>query len=69
MVEYIIAGHHHNDVTGTIEGIPFVLTATSSNGDPASADFVYADYQSRTLVLMRVGNGNGRIINLLPIAE
>ncbi len=69
MVEYIIAGHHHADVTGTIEGIPFVLTATNNSGDPATADFVYADYASRTLVLMRVGNGNGRVVNLLPIAE
>lgn len=68
MVEYIIAGHHHNDVIGTIEGIPFVLVATSSAGDPATADFVYADYEARQLKLMRVGQGEGRIMALLPIS-
>lgn len=69
MVEYIIAGHNHSDHTGMIEGIPYVLTATNQSGDPANADFVYADYEARKLYLMRIGGASDREIDLLPISE
>ena len=68
-VEYIIAGHSHSDHTGTLEGIPYVLTSTNQGGDPSTADFVFADYDARKLYLKRVGNGLDREIDLLPISE
>ena len=69
MVEYIIAGHNHDDRVGMIAGIPYILTYTNQQGDPATADFVYADYEARKLYLHRVGVGESRVIDLLPIAE
>lgn len=69
MVEYIIAGHNHNDRVGMIAGIPYVLTATNQQGDPATADFVYADYEARKLYMYRVGTGESREIDLLAAAE
>ena len=68
-VEYIIAGHNHSDYSGTLEGIPVILTSTNNSGDPATADFVYADYDARKLHLVRSGNGETRVIDLLPTAE
>lgn len=65
-VEFCIAGHVHTDATGTIYGIPFVLTLNVRNNVSlgASFDLVFVDYDSNKIELVRVGAGEDRTVDL-----
>lgn len=65
-VEFWVAGHTHVDSTGTLGGIPYIITATNSyNSDVPLIDLVLADYNNRTVDLIRVGGtGENRSISL-----
>ena len=70
MVEYIIAGHNHESRNGYVAGIPYVTVSKfGSSSNPPTADFVYADYDARKLYMYRVGLGESREIDLLPLAD
>lgn len=65
-VEFLIGGHYHNDVTGTLNGIPFVMTANVRKNESLGAtfDLVLADYGNNVMKLIRVGSGSNRTISL-----
>ena len=65
-VEFCIGGHTHADATGTLYGIPFVLTLNVRNNVSlgASFDLVFVDYDSNKIELVRVGAGEDRTVNL-----
>ena len=60
-IEFAIAGHVHGDYINTVSGIPVICTLYAlANNDYPSFDLVFADYDSRTIELVRVGQGNNR---------
>ena len=61
-----VGGHTHVDSTGTLGGIPYILTATLSyNSDIPLIDLVLVDYDNNVVKTIRVGGtGDNRTINL-----
>lgn len=66
-IEFWAAGHRHLDMTGTLGGIPYVITSTNSyNSDVPLIDLMMADYDGRKLYTVRVGGtGEDRVIDLV----
>jgi len=64
-VDFWVAGHTHQDSTGTLGGIPYFITATNTySSDVPLIDLVLVDYDSKTLNLIRVGGtGSDRTIS------
>ncbi len=66
-VEFVIAGHMHEDKSGVVNGIPYIATVNTTYADGyPSFDLVLADYTARTLKTVRVGSGEDRVIELNP---
>lgn len=65
-VEFCIGGHTHADATGTLYGIPFILTLNVRNNVSlgASFDLIFVDYDSSKIELVRVGAGEDRTVSL-----
>lgn len=65
-VDFWVAGHTHQDSTGTLGGIPYFITATNSyNSDVPLIDLALVDYDNRTVNLVRVGGtGLDRTISI-----
>lgn len=65
-VEFMIGGHRHKDDNGILYGIPWVISANVRNAEAKGAtfDLVFADYGAKKLNLIRVGNGDNRMISL-----
>jgi len=67
-VEFILAGHSHRDETGSINGIPFVLTRIAKSSKPLGTpafDFILVDYDEKKMELIRIGEGEYRCISLV----
>ena len=63
-VELWVAGHTHADSTGTLGGIPYVITATLSTEVPL-IDLMLVDYDNHVLKTVRAGGTGGeRTISL-----
>ncbi len=68
MVEYIIGGHAHAELSGEIEGIPYVVATTMNvNSTAPTSIFVFANYTERKLYIYGIGNATDREISLLPL--
>lgn len=68
-VEFVIAGHTHSDMSGTLNGIPYIITTNVQDGADVTNyptfDLVFVDYTARILKTVRIGNGVDREIALL----
>lgn len=65
VVEFILAGHVHADVSQNKYGLPIICTInTMALTTEPSFDLIYADYVARKLYCIRVGSGTDRTINL-----
>ena len=65
-VEFMIGGHYHQDIVGTMNGIPWIITTNVRHDETlgASFDLVLADYSNRVIKCIRVGSGENRNIAL-----
>lgn len=64
-VDFWVAGHTHTDSTGTLGGIPYIITGTNAyNSDVPMIDLVLVDYDNSVVKLVRVGNGSDRTVSL-----
>ena len=65
-VEFLIAGHYHDDANITINGIPCVVTANvqHDNTKGPTFDLVFVDYDAGEIKTVRVGDGSDRTISL-----
>lgn len=65
-VDLWLAGHTHSDSTGTLGGIPYIITATNSfSSDVPLIDLVLVDYDNSVVNTVRVGGtGENRTISL-----
>lgn len=65
-IEFLIAGHTHADLTGTLNGIPYIQTTNASvSANYPTFDYVFVDYTARKLKTVRVGDGENREIDLV----
>lgn len=63
-VEFMMAGHMHQDFVTTLNGIPVIGTTNFTNDNVPTYDLVLADYDDRKVHLVRVGTGSDRTVNL-----
>lgn len=64
-VEFMIAGHTHADLVGTLNSIPYIQTINADvSASYPSFDLVFVDYTARKLKTVRIGTGEDREINL-----
>lgn len=65
-VDFWMAGHTHTDSTGTLGGIPYIITASLAyTSDVPLIDLVLVDYDADTVNVVRVGGtGSNRTISL-----
>lgn len=61
-VEFMLAGHTHEDNSLTKRSIPVVVTSNLKRGMLPTFDLCLADYTNKKLYLERVGAGNSRRI-------
>ena len=63
-VEFALTGHTHRDHIGTLNDIPVICTTNTTNGNIPTFDLVFADFDSRSVNLIRVGTGQNRTVAL-----
>jgi hypothetical protein len=65
-VDFWMGGHTHTDSTGTLGGIPYIITASNSySSDVPLIDLVLADYENDVVKTVRVGGtGSNRTVSL-----
>ena len=65
-VDFWVAGHTHEDSTGTLGGIPYMITGSNShNSDVPLIDLVLVDYDNDIVKTIRVGGtGEDRTISI-----
>lgn len=64
MVKFVISGHTHEDMVGTVDNIPIIVTTQLKDGNAPSFDLCVADYDSNVMHLVRVGTGESRDVEL-----
>lgn len=64
-VWFALSGHIHADCVETVNGIPLIATTHMRDGDTPTFDLCLADYDSKTLTMVRVGAGENRSIRLV----
>lgn len=68
-VEFLIAGHGHYDFIDELNTIPVILTTTAMTSTFPTFDMIYVDYEERKLHAIRIGNGESRTMDLLPLGD
>lgn len=73
-VGFVIAGHEHRDITGTVNGIPYIMTInTTSYSDtsfanlPLPVDLIKVDWHNGTLTAYRAARGSAGTTRTLTI--
>lgn len=61
---FVISGHVHADNNMIQSNIPIIRTVDFAN--TKAIDLCYVDWLNSKLYLDRIGNGNSRIINIIP---
>jgi hypothetical protein len=63
-IEYLIAGHTHMDEVIIDSNIPCITTVDAMRNNILSFDLIFTDYTNRKIHLVRIGNGNSRVVDL-----
>lgn len=67
IVEYVLAGHAHAELSGTVSGIPVIVCQRALTANMIGWDMVTVDYTNRTIKLLRTDTGAVRQFNLPTI--
>lgn len=59
---FIMCGHIHADLNGTLGGVPVVSVPNTMNGDKVTYDLCIADFGNNKLKIFRVGTGSNNEI-------
>ena len=60
----VMCGHTHEDMEGTVGGVPVVSVINAIHDGVISYDLGYFDFENDKLKLFRIGSGSNRTINL-----
>lgn len=66
---FIVGGHTHKDAVNIVNSIPVVTTKNLQAVDEYSFDLMIADYAANTLHIVRVGDGENRIVEMAGSAD
>jgi hypothetical protein len=66
---FIVGGHTHKDAVNIVNSIPVVTTKNLQAVNEYSFDLMLADYAANTLHIVRVGDGENRIVEMSGSAD